>query len=154
MLTRFSKHAAILTLATLCSLPVVAQRPGGGGPPAGVVDATARHEFMAGYLGLSDSQKEQVKAIYKPLQGASEAARGQMQSKQEELQEAVKANQSDQQIEQIAAAIGALHAQQVAAQAKARARLSAILTPEQKEKLAAFERNASGGRGRPAGGRP
>lgn len=154
MLTRFSKHAATLTLAALCSLPVAAQRPGGGGPPAGAADASQRHEFMAGYLGLSDTQKEQVKANFAPLQGASEAARGQMQSKQEELQAAVKANQSDQQIEQIAAAIGALHAQQVAAQAKARAKLYAILTPEQKEKLAAFERNAPGGSGRPAGGRP
>ena len=154
MLTRFSKHAAILTLAALCSLPLAAQRPGGGGPPAGVADPSQRHEFMAGYLGLSDTQKEQVKAIYTPLQGASEAARGQMKSKQEELQVAVKANQSDQQIEQIAAAIGALHAQQVAVQAKARSKFYAILTPEQKEKLAAFERNAPGESGRPAGGRP
>lgn len=154
MLTRFSKRASIMILAAVCSLPVLAQRPGGGGPPAGGADASQRHEFMAGYLGLTESQKEQVKAIFAPLQGAAESMRGQMQSKQEELQAAVKAHQSDQQIEQIAAAIGALHAQQVAAQSKARAKFYAILTPEQKEKLNTFERNTQGQGGRPAGGRP
>ncbi len=76
-----------------------------------------------------------------------------MRSKQEELQAAVKANQSDRRMEQIAAAIGALHAQQMAGQAKVRAKFYVLLTPEQKEKLAAFERNA-GGSGKPAGGRP
>jgi Spy/CpxP family protein refolding chaperone len=154
MLTRFSKRAAILTVAALCSLPLAAQRPGGGGPPAGAADASQRHEFVAGYLGLTDSQKEQVKVIFAPMQSAQEAMRGQMQSKQEELQAAVKANQRDQQIEQIAAAIGALHAQQIAGQAKVRAKFYAILTPEQKEKLAAFERNSEDLGGRPGGGRP
>ena len=154
MLTQFSKRAAILALAALFTLPIAAQRPGSGGPPAGVADASQRHEFLAGYLGLTDSQKEQVKAIFAPMQSAQEAMRGQMQSKQEELQAAVKANQSDQQIEQIAAAIGTLQGLQMAGQAKARAKLYALLTPEQKEKLASFERNAAGQGGRPGGGRP
>lgn len=152
-MTRFMKAPAMLALAAFCTLPLAAQRPGGGGPPAGAGDAAQRHEFIAGYLGLTDGQKEQVKAIFAPLQGAQEAMRGQMQSKQEELQAAVKANQGDQQIEQIAAAIGALHTQQVAMQSKARAKFYAILTPEQKAKLDAFERNAQGG-GKPGGGRP
>ncbi len=154
MLTRFSKRTAVLALAALCSLPVAAQRPGGGGPPAGAGDPAQRHEFMAGYLGLTDSQKEQAKAIFAPMQSAQESLRGQMQSKQEELQAAVKTNQSDQQMEQIAAAIGTLQAQQVATRAKSFAKFYAILTPEQKAKLDAFERNTQGGGGRPAGGRP
>lgn len=151
MLTQFSKGTAILALAALCSLPLAAQRPGGAGPPA---DPSQRYEFMAGYLGLTDSQKEQAKAIFAPVQSQQEAMRGQMQSRREELQAAVKANQSDQQIEQIAVAIGTLHGQQTAAQAKARAKFYALLTPEQKEKLAAFERGGAGQFGQPRGGRP
>ncbi len=70
MSTRISKRAAILTLAALCSLPVAAQRPGGGGPPADAAGASQRHEFLAGSLGLTGSQKEQVKVIFAPVQSA------------------------------------------------------------------------------------
>ena len=153
MLNRFSKRAVVLTLAALCSLPLAAQRPGGGSPPAGAPDSAKRHEFIAGYLGLTESQKEQAKTIFADMQG-QDALRGQMQSKREELQAAVKSNQSDQQIEQIAGAIGTLQAQQLAAQSKARAKFYLILTKEQQEKLEAFERVAPGGSGRPTGGRP
>lgn len=88
MSTRFSKRASIMIIAAICSLPVSAQRPGGG-PPRGAPDASQGHEFRAGYLSLTESQEEQVKAIFAP-QSATESMRGQLQSKQDELQAAVK----------------------------------------------------------------
>lgn len=51
--TRKSAAAAILMLAA----PGFAQRPGGGGPP----DLIQRYDFIAGYLNLTGSQRDQVK---------------------------------------------------------------------------------------------
>jgi hypothetical protein len=96
-----------MILAAVRSLPVLAQR----------------HEFMAGYLGLTESPKGQVKQVkvtFAPVRRAAESMRGQLQSKQEELQAASKANQTDQQMEQFTSTIGVLHAQQVAVQVQAR----------------------------------
>ncbi len=161
-----------LGLATIFSLSLSAQRPGGrpqgvsagrpSGPPLGVTangpsDPSQRYEFMAIFLDLSDPQKEQVKAIFGAVSADAEVQRSEMEEKQDALQEAIKANSSAFDLEQFGAEIGTLHGKMVAAQAKVRAQFYAILTPEQKDKLAAMEAMRGGagrGAGRGAGGRP
>lgn len=139
-------------LAVAISLPVLAQ-PGGGRPGgSGAPDPAARHEFMAGYLGLSESQKEQAKAIFSEGAAEREQMRGQMQAAREALRDAVKGNKTDAEIERIAAELGAMHARVTGQQAKQQRRFYQILNDEQKKKLETFlEQRGEGG---PGGGRP
>ncbi len=126
--------AALLSSA----LSVAALAQMGGRPTGAAPDPAARHEFLAGYLNLSESQKEQVKAIFAGTEAQREQMQGQLQSARQALQAAVKANQPDSAIEQIAATIGNLQAQGIAAQAKQQRKLYSILTDEQQKKLDTF----------------
>ena len=135
-----------VALLTIALSPLAAQRPGGGPPFGAGPAAQERHEFMAGYLGLSESQKEQAQQIFSGAQASAASMHGQMESARTELQNAIKANEPESRLEQLAAAIGALHGQGLAAQTKGRARFLSILSEEQRKKLESFERN-TGDRG-------
>ncbi len=140
MFNNLLKRASVYALAAIFTLTLSAQAPGGrpqGGPPS---DPSQRFEFIAGYLELSDSQKVQTKEIFTAMSASTDALRGRMQSKREELQAAITANKSDTDLEQIATQIGTLHGQGLAAQSKSRAKLYSILSAEQKQKLLAFEK--------------
>ncbi|MBM3785058.1 MAG: periplasmic heavy metal sensor [Acidobacteria bacterium] len=146
MTHQFTKLALCAALAASTVLPVAAQRPGGMGGPGG---GASRQEFLAGYLNLTDAQNAQVKSLYDGAQAAMETARGQMESLRTEMNAAIKANGPDATIDRIATALGTLHAQQSAAQAKLQVKFRAILTDEQKTKLDALESRRGEGRGRP-----
>lgn len=135
MTRRFGTRMAALVAVALGAMGLMAQ---GGRPQRGPLDFEARADFIAGYLGLTDSQKAQAKEIFGPAKAEFEQGRGQMQSAREALESAVKTNASDTEIERAAAAVGALHAQHVASMAKRLAKFHSILTPEQKEKAAAL----------------
>lgn len=133
MTRRFGTGMAALAAVALGAMGLMAQS---GRPQRGQFDFEARANFIAGYLGLTDSQKAQAKEIFGPAKAEFEQGRGQMQSAREALEAAVKANTSDAEIERAAAAVGALHTQHVASMAKKFAKFHSILTPEQKEKAA------------------
>lgn len=127
-----------IAMATLFGAALLAQPPAGAGRPQGAGpggDPAQRHEFIATMLNLSDAQKTQVKAIFANSASAAEAGREKMKKAHEDLQAAVKANKSDFEIDQLAAAIGTMQGQRLAAQSKSRAKVYAILTAEQKAKL-------------------
>lgn len=137
------RRLAILTLTVLAALPVLAQpgpgMRGGGGN---------RLDYLAGYLSLTDAQKTQAQAIFDAAAAATETARGQLDSARTALTTAVKANASDAEIDRLSAAIGVIHGQVTAIQAKAQAKFYALLTAEQKTKYDA----RGGGMGQGAGG--
>jgi Spy/CpxP family protein refolding chaperone len=138
-LTRRTLNAA---LAIALAVPAFAQtatprtRPG-------------RLDFLAGYLSLTDAQKTQAQALFDAASSASETARGQLESASTALQTAVKANQSDAELDRLSAAIGVIHGQMTAINAKAQAKFYALLTAEQKAKY--DQLGDRGGDGRPGG---
>ena len=74
-----------------------------------------------------------------------------MESARLDLESAVKSSRTDADIDRLAAAVGTLEGLGLAIQSKSRAKVYALLTPDQKQKLAQLE---SMGQGRGFGGRP
>jgi len=141
---------AMMAAAMLLTTAGNAQRPAGLGAP----DPAQRYNYIAGYLNLTDSQKEQVKAIFNGTAAVRDEGQGRMRSAREALYEAIKNNRGDQEIEQLAAVIGALHGQGEAGKAKQRRRLYSLLTDEQKKKFETLHQEMPGGGGRSPSGRP
>lgn len=130
-------------IALLAALPVLsAQPPGRGGN---------RVDFLAGYLSLTDSQKEQAKTIFDAADTASKTLQGQFSSARTALSDAVKAGKPDADLDSLAAATGVIQGQLAAVQAKAQARFYALLTADQKAKYDNM-RGRGGPGGSPGGG--
>jgi Spy/CpxP family protein refolding chaperone len=137
------RRLMIAGLALVAALPLAAQGRMGRGAMAG--DGPNRIEFLAGYLGLSESQKTQADAIFAAARQSSETARGQMTSAREALQAAVKSGQSDAELDRLAAAVGTIQGQLAGIQAKAQSKFYALLTAEQKQKYDAAGNRRRGG---------
>ena len=136
---------AILT--TMAMGLALAQGPGGpGGPPRGQRSL----DFLATYLNLTDSQKDQTKAIFDAEQQAMQALRDPIRQAHDALDQASKDNKSDTEIDKLAAAVGNLAGQAAAIHAKSQAKFLALLTSDQKEKLSKLP--GPGGFGGPMGG--
>ncbi len=135
MTRTFVTRMAVAAIAGVFAIGLMAQS---GRPQGRRMDPEARANFIAGYLGLTDSQKAQAKEIFGSARSEFEQGRGQMQSAREALEAAVKSNASDAQIDQAAAAVGALTTQRVASMSKRFAKFWSILTPEQREKAEAL----------------
>ncbi|MEZ5355873.1 MAG: Spy/CpxP family protein refolding chaperone [Bryobacteraceae bacterium] len=151
----YKRRTLMAAAAILMAAPLVpsAMAQGPGGPRGGRGN---RLDFLAGYLALTDAQKTQAQSIFDAASTASETARGQSEAARTALEAAVKANQSDAEIDRLAAAIGVIHGQVTAIQAKAQAKFYALLTAEQKTKYDALHDRAGDGprgpRGRGPGG--
>ena len=125
-------------------LPLLAQGPGPGprprgfgGPRAGGPGGGGPNQvaYLAGYLGLTDAQKTAATAIFTAADTASTTARGALRSAEDALQAGVKAGTSENQLDQLAAAVGVAQGQLAAIRAKADVKFRALLTPDQKTKL-------------------
>jgi Spy/CpxP family protein refolding chaperone len=135
------RRSVIAALALAAALPALAddfRAPGG-----------SRLDFLAGYLSLTDAQKTQAKTIFDAADTAVTTARGALTAADDALEAAIKANQSDANLDRLAAAVGVIHGQIAAINAKAAAKFYALLTTEQKAKYDTFlARNGAGGPGR------
>lgn len=127
--------------AVVIALPLMAQPGGRGGPGPG-----NRLDFLAGYLSLTDSQKEQAKAIFDAAEVAAEGVSGQLASARDTLNAAVKQDAPEAQLDQLAAALGVVNGRLAAIHAKASAKFYVLLTAEQKTKY--DQRGERGGPGR------
>lgn len=87
-------------------------------------------------LDLTDAQKETLKAQREAQADAREAQQAKIAKAHEALAAAVEAGANDAELSALADTLGKLHAEQVLAGAKARKAFVAVLTDEQKQKLA------------------
>ena len=135
-------------LLAVCSLPLVAQQGPGAGTGQRPDPTTGRMNYLAGYLGLSETQKTQAQTIFTAAQTASEALQGQLDSARDAARATIKTNATDAEIDRLSAAVGVLQGQLLAIQTKASAKFYALLTAEQKAKYDQM----GGGRMGPRGG--
>lgn len=134
--------AALAALTLTGSLPLLAD-------DSTRIPSSNRLDFLTGYLTLTDSQKAQAKTIFDAAATAVTTAQGQMTAAHDALNTAVKANRADAELDRLAAAVGTIHGQIEAIQAKATAKFYALLTAEQKTKYDALgTRGGIGGGGR------
>lgn len=87
-------------------------------------------------LDLTDAQKETLKAQRETQKDAREAQRDKIADAREALAGAVEAGANDAELAALTDTLGKLHAEQLLAGAKAHKAFVAVLTDEQKQKLA------------------
>ena len=130
-LFRFATVAMIATGMALAQAP--AGRPGRAQAKPGVGQGQIRRRMMQN-LNLTDSQKQQAKAIFEQAKSNVQAQQQQLQQNREALRAAVQANDSAR-IQQLSSEQGALRGQVMAARADAQSKFMALLTPEQRDKM-------------------
>jgi Spy/CpxP family protein refolding chaperone len=126
---------AIATVAALAVGMAFAQT---AAAPAGLKLRAAVRQRMFKKLNLTDAQKAQAKTINQQAKTAAEPLREQLQQNRQSLAAAVKSNDAAQ-IQSLSAAQGALQGQILAIRATARAKLYAILTPDQQATAAQMQ---------------
>ena len=114
-------------------------------PPA--PPATDPVAYWTAYLGLDSAQQAGLKTILSDQQNSVSSLRTTLEQAHDALRAAAKAASSDPAIDNLAANLGAVYAQAVAAQAKAYARFYLLLTPDQKQKLDSLTALPGGGAG-------
>ena len=137
----FSSKLFVWTaLATLSTVSLCAQAPQPSAPAQG------RHGRgrMANYLNLTAAQRGQAKTIFREASQSAKPVRQQLRETRQSLQAAIKSGNSDQ-IQQFAATEGTEKGQLAAIRATAFAKLYPILTAEQQQKLAEFQRHGKHG---------
>lgn len=93
-------------------------------------------ELMAGYLGLTAAQREQIQAIHQNARTQTQPLMQQLRQNRQDLHTAIVTGQP---VEALAAAQGNLLGQIAAIQANARQQIRKVLTPEQLAKLDQFQ---------------
>ena len=134
----FMKYAGVAALATGM---VFAQAPAGSSQSGTTQAQQGRRGFMrrhlnrmAQQLNLTDSQKQQSRAIFQQARQSAQPIRQELRQNREALQAAVKTNQGDPQIQTLAKQQGQLLGQLVAIRTEASAKFYQMLTPEQRVK--------------------
>ena len=138
--------AAILAVTGVTGL--LAQggpRSGNGTPPTPEQMVERRVARVTTLLSLDASQQAQAKTIFTDEATASQALRDKVREAHEALQLATKSSASDDQLNALAAQVGAVHGQSLAVHAKAQSKLRAILNSAQREKLDATRGGFEGG---------
>jgi protein CpxP len=126
---------------------------GGPGGPFGMAGLPLRE------LELTDTQREQVKAVMESHRDEQKAIGDRMQAARKALHDAIAADEFDEAgIRTAAAQVGAVEADAAVLQARIRSEVIALLTPEQVKKAKALraeiENRIKDGRGRGRGMRP
>jgi Spy/CpxP family protein refolding chaperone len=144
----FRKLIVLCVAAALAGTLALAQSSGSGMPPAQFDPATItslRVNQLASQLSLTDAQKAQATTIYTNAYKAALTIGASMQTDQQSLRAAVKANDIAA-IDSVAAAIGKLQGQAIASNSKADAAFYALLTTAQQTQYDAMT-GGLGGRG-------
>jgi Spy/CpxP family protein refolding chaperone len=90
---------------------------------------------IARSLNLTDSQKQQAKAIFQQQRQTAQPVRQQLQQNRQALADAVKAGKANTDIQQLAAQQGTLLGQMVAIRTQAWSQFYNLLTPDQRTQL-------------------
>lgn len=126
-LVKFATVAAMAAGMALAQTPAAPAQPNAG--------TTRQHirQRMMRQLNLTDSQKQQAKAIFQQARQNAEPLRQQLKQNREALAAAVKADDTAQ-IHSLSLQRGNLEGQMLGIRSEAQAKLYATLTPEQKAK--------------------
>ena len=123
--------------------------PGGPGGPGGPMAFPGPLRMAASQLGITDSQKDQIKAIADSHADEWRGIADRERQARQALQAAIAAPQFDEvTIRQRSAELGAVEADAAVAQARARAEVFQILTADQQARLKEIEARIPPGRGR------
>lgn len=132
----------LLAITILSAGALLAQRPfppGGPHGPGGAGEeqswAQRRVQMYGSRLNLSDAQKQQALSIFTAADQSAEPLDERLGQARRALRDAARRNATPAEIDQLAAALGALSGQVAAIQAKADAAFYALLAADQKEKL-------------------
>jgi Spy/CpxP family protein refolding chaperone len=126
----FMKYAALIALAVGA---VSAQAPANNSQPS-APNRQGHLERMAQSLNLTDSQKEQARTIFQQARQSAQPIRQELRRNREKLTAAVKAGNSEAEIQKLAGEQGRLLGQLVAIRTESSAKFYQILTPEQRIK--------------------
>jgi Spy/CpxP family protein refolding chaperone len=96
-------------------------------------------DHMGAKLDLTDAQKESVKAARAANEASMQALHENLRTAHDALDKAVSANADDAMLNKLSTDLANLIAQKELAHAKGRRDFLNLLTPEQKQKLAAFD---------------
>ncbi len=97
------------------------------------------HAYFGAKLDLTDAQKETLKAARTANQASNKELHEKLRTAREALDKAVSSNTDDAMLNKLSTDLANLIAQKELAHAKVRRDFLNLLTPEQKQKLAAFE---------------
>ena len=140
---QFKKQILAAVTAALITGGTLAAAPGGMGRGRHFGAGMGEHrlEMLGTHLGLTDAQKQSAKEIFEEARKSAEPLATQLREGRKAVEEAVKANKSDAELERLAAAQGNLTGQIAAVRAKSFAKFCALLTPEQRQKADALHSN-------------
>lgn len=127
------------TMLALGSGLAFAQPGGGPGRRGGMMRKMGRA------LNLTEAQRQQIRGIMKQTAEANADVRDQLKSLRQKEKEAIKAGGSESEIRNLAQSAAPLMAQLRGSRVVAQAKIYALLTPEQREKM---EQLTERGRGR------
>ncbi len=128
--------AAVAAVALLATGISFAQAPGGGMRPGGPPEQGMRGPRGGGLekLNLTDEQRQQLQQLMQAEREANKEIAGTMPELQRQLQEAIFLGKGD--VSVIAQQINELQAKMLAARIAHQQKVSAILTPEQRQEMA------------------
>ena len=136
---------------------VLAQRPGGGGPPSGGPHAGGPPDFIERLLDLTDAQKTQIKVIHEREVDAAKPHHEALKPLMEQAHALTQAATFDETaVRALALQMSPIQLELHIIQARAQNEVYNVLTPAQRAKLAEMRKMMEGRGGRPGGpgGRP
>lgn len=131
---RLASVAALAAGMAFAQGPAPRPRAQQGGPAMRMVLGGTMPQWVLRQLNLTDSQKQQAKAIFQDARQSSQPLQVQMKPNRQALTAAVKQNNGPQ-IQQLSVAIGNLQGQLLSIRSEAMAKFYALLTPDQQAKL-------------------
>jgi protein CpxP len=94
--------------------------------------------LMGSYLGLTDAQKTQIQDLRKSARPQTQPVQNQLKQLRDQMATAIQSGPAGDAIQKLAAQEGVLLGQLVGIQATTQSQIYALLTQEQKDKLAKF----------------
>jgi Spy/CpxP family protein refolding chaperone len=145
-MNRSMKMISTLGLATALSLGMAATATAFSGDHGG---KQHRYERMADRLDMNDEQRQQLKQIHRQVRPQMLELKDAMQDNSEALRKLdPKSAEFDKQVAELARQQGELVTQKIIQRSQVRAKVFAILTPEQREMATKMKRHHYGKRGK------
>jgi protein CpxP len=135
---------AISTAAVLAVGLMFAQAPAPHRGPGGGPGGERGLQFLSTALDLTDAQQAQAKTIFDAAQTQSQPLQDQLKANHDAITAAIKANKSDQELQQLGNTQGGLLGQLAGIHAVSMSHFYQLLTPDQKTKFDTMQQKMRG----------